>query len=136
MNRRIRHRGSHQGIMASGDRGVEMKIRSVLIGAVLAIASQSGMTQTMSYGPLYANGVNAQGLPIFMLRCRRGRCVGLHGKDMGTAQHVARFMPAVPAAMIRRYHYRCWILCRDPEGKIVGKPSPDYRNVYQKPGAA
>lgn len=44
-----------------------MKIRSILFGAGLALVLQAGFAQTMSYGPLYADGVNAQGLPIFML---------------------------------------------------------------------
>lgn len=109
-----------------------MKVRLILLGIGLALASQAALTQTMSYGPLYVNGVNAQGLPVFMLRCQHERCVGLRGKDMGTPRHVARFMPAVPAATIRRYGYNCWILCRDPQGHIVGKPSPDYRNPYAK----
>lgn len=113
-------------------RALTVMIRSVLFVVALGFGGGTAFTQSMSYGPLFADGVNAQGLPIFMLRCSRRRCIGLHGRGMGTPKEVARYMPAIPAATIMRYGYRCWILCRDSQGNIVGKPSPDYHNPYAK----
>lgn len=88
------------------------------------------MGQTASRGPLYIDGQNAQGYPIFMLRCSRSHCVGLQGKELGSPSDVARYMPEVRVPDIQKFGYECWTICRDQDGNIVGRPSPNYRNPY------
>lgn len=97
------------------------KIRRVFLS--LGLVSAAASAQSMSYGPLYAEGRNAQDLPIFMLICRCRHCTGLRGKSVGSPKDVSRYMPAIPTEIIVRFGYRCLDLCRDPQGNIVGKPS-------------
>lgn len=107
-------------------------LRSVFLALVFALTAPLALSQTMSYGPLYSNGRNAQGYPIFMLLCRHDHCIGPQGKDMGSVNDVARYMPEVQVQDIQRYGYWCWVICQDRDGNIVGKASPNYRNPYQK----
>ena len=108
------------------------KFCGVLLWLAMTLVSSAMSAQSMSYGPLFTEGTNAQGFPIFMLIWHCKRCVGLHGQALGSPKEVARYMPTIQAPVIKRYGYRCWTLCRDQQDHIVGKPSPDYRNPFAK----
>jgi hypothetical protein len=86
--------------------------------------------QTRSIGPLFVNGTNPEGYPIFMLRCDYDQCTGPQGKRMGSPKDVARYMPEVRVNDIQQFGFDCWIICRDARGDIIGKPSPNYRNPF------
>lgn len=101
-----------------------------LLMLMLAFVVSPTMAQTASMGPLYVNGRNAQGYPIFMLRCSPRHCVGLRGREMGSLADVARYMSEVKAADIEKYRYRCRIICWDRDDNIIGRPSTNYRDPY------
>lgn len=108
-------------------------MRKLMLVLVLGLVSAAAGAQVASRGNLYISGKNQQGFDVFMVVCHRHTCIGPHGKKLGSVKNVAQQLPYVPAVAITKYGYWCWTVCRDNEGNIIGRPSPNYRNIYKKP---
>ena len=73
---------------------------------------------------LSVTAINHEGYPVYALTCANGRCSNGTLGDQGTVQQVSVAMTVVRQVDIRRYGYKCDVICTDKAGNIIGRPSP------------